>query len=408
MKILLSIILLLLLFSTAYAQNEDFDMLMSKAKYQFNDTLQKPDYALAIKELNMAIELKPDNAEAHYFLGYAYSRFNSFGGESIPDMKMPLVLKASAELEKVISITPLYKGQIVTIDPYSKITSEWGALALSYLVNNKIDSAKWAFKEGKKRGGFDDFILAINSAVLNACNKNAILACYGDDYTFPLYYLQTVEKLRTDVSFFDKGLLNTHWYASFLERTSTIKFGISHPALDTLDYEGWIDSTISIPIDKTSTFFTWLVKPYKDGNYLLREDRLFMNLLKVNKFRRDVYFTEGFPNDGKLSLSDYLTEYDVSEKLNTNKEQPESIDQFINRLRKTSATFRYTNPNSQNEQNPIDNIREQIIDKIKLSDEKDRSGIKARLFKTMKDLLPEKDFPIFDQSIRTELDDMGF
>lgn len=47
---------------------------------------------------------------------------------------------------------------------------------------------------------------------LNSCNKNAILFCIGDNDTFPLWYLQQVEGIRTDIQIINTSLLSTHWY----------------------------------------------------------------------------------------------------------------------------------------------------------------------------------------------------
>lgn len=346
-----------------FSQTLEFDTLMQHGKSEFFKDFDKQDYDNAVEKLEKAIQLKPDNAEAHYFLGYAYSRLNSKDGRGMIAMNLPLTIKSSEQFELVNKLTPKYDGEIVSLDPYSKLTAEWGSMAMSYWHNNKPDSALWAFNEGKKRGGFGDFYLSINRKVLDFCTKNAILISSGDNFTIPLWYLQIVESYRTDVTVLDISLLNTLWYPKFLLNSSEISFNNTNEELDSIQYCQWADSTITVDIPAKNTF-SWILKPSYYDKYLLRGDRLFLNLLTNNRFNREVYFTKGFIEDYRLSLKNNLNSLILIDRINYDQKQNLTFKEYRSKLTPVLDCLKDLNTNSQQELNFVDNIRFDIIMRI--------------------------------------------
>lgn len=318
------------------------------------------EYREAIENLEKAIEIDPNSAEAHYFLGYAYSRLNSFDGKTIDKMNLDLVLKTSEQFETVNKLTPKYTGEIIVLDPYSKLTGEWGTLSMKYFAVNKIDSAVWACNEGRQRGGFSGYNLGMARLMLDNCTQDAFLISSGDNTTLPLWYLQKIKKYRNDVKVIDAALLNTDWYPKMLEDAESINFGYSSSERGTLDY-CYITNPEFILNKKDGNSFSWEFDRY----YLYRGDRLFLSLLQKNGFQKNVYFTYGFDPEYQLNLTNYLQDLIILERINYDNLDPLSADEFLEKLEPVIENFKNINLNSYEELADVDRIRYSICSRIK-------------------------------------------
>lgn len=392
MKTVITIILCLFL-TSVYGQKENFQTLLDSAKAEFHKDYDVQDFDKAAKYLEKAIKLNPKNAEARYFLGYAYSYINSKDGNSIIDISLPLLIKTSEQFEFINKLSPKYSGEIISLDPYSKISSEWGALALKYLYFNELDSAKWALTEGKKRGGFSDFILEINRKVLDYCSLNAILISSGDNFTFPLLYLQIIENYRPDVSFVDISLLNTQWYPEYLYKNKIVSFDLPDEVIDTIQYCNWLDTVISI------NNFSWTLKPSYYDFYILRGDRIFLSLLKDNNFKRNVFFTTAFGEDQQLSLTNYLIPMIVVDKINSTNKEVQNFYDFKTKTNEILELTKYANKYSSDDLFFVGVIKYNIlikVDELVYSDQKDKAKI---ILDILDKNITDKKFPDMDKNL---------
>ena len=201
---------------------------------------------------------------------------------------------------------------------------------------------------------------ALAKAYLNSCDPNAILYTIGDNDTFPLWYAQEIEHVRTDVKIVNTSLFMTDWYIDQM-KTKTyesnplpISFTHNEYVGDKLDYVAHIPKTesrwdikdfinfiknpqstvemqngqtihffptnkIRIPIDKNviiknkviSPKFNDSIVPYIDldikGNALYKNRLMMLDVLANNNWERPIYFSPGaFDDEDYLWMKNYL------------------------------------------------------------------------------------------------------
>lgn len=304
-------------------EGRTFMALLDSGKREFKRqmSLYEQDFSTAHKVLAQAVQLQPNNTEARYFYGHAIDRMNMADGSAMHLVSRDLSQKASAQFEAIIKMQPKYTGEIIYLDPYSKLTAIWGSISLAYLYRNQPDSARWALMEGKKRGGFPEGILEFNRQVLMSCTPNAILLSYGDNSTMPLYYLQQIENYRTDVSVVDVNLLHSDWYAKFVKREPRTSLSYTNAQVDSLSYRKWEPTEVEIrnETDKTQAL-RWTLKPTYQQDYILKGDLILLDLFKRHFFKRDFYYATTYLDSSySLFLEDYIVQDGVVAKVQHHK-----------------------------------------------------------------------------------------
>lgn len=199
------------------------------------------------------------------------------------------------------------------------------------------------------------------SNYLNSCAPNAILFTYGDNDTFPLWYAQEVEGIRTDVRVVNLSLLGTDWYIYQMTKraydSAPVPFSFSRdqyrqgvrdlipvveriqryvPLKDVMDFVGSDDAKtkvqasdesymnylpaklLQIPVDSAKVMNSGLVSIQDttrllksiDFNltkkYVTKSDMMVLDLLANFNWDRPVYFASSVGTDNYMDLQEYF------------------------------------------------------------------------------------------------------
>ena len=293
----------------------EFNRLLEIGKSEFQVEYSKQNFRAALDYLLEAESINPDNQEVHYYLGYVFERLSCKDGSQIPGSELQYILASSHHFKRVIQISPRYQGEILILDPYSKLTSIWGSMALAYLARGETDSALFAFEFGRFEGGFNNALLEYNRNIMRSCEPDAILFTNGDNDTFPMWYLQATEDLRKDICVINLSLLNCGWYIKLNRDTgmfgsNSVGLSMTDQEIDDLRPLLWNAEIVEIPVNVSSInptgVISWLLEPTLHNRAIRRQDLVVMEILKSNLTELPIYFSSTVSPQNLINLDDYL------------------------------------------------------------------------------------------------------
>lgn len=164
--------------------------------------------------------------------------------------------------------------------------------------------------------------------LLQSCDKDAILFTNGDNDTFPLWYLQDVEGVRTDVRIVNLSLVNTNWYIHLLKTQEPhgarkVALSLSDEQIERINPVRWEPRQMEIPVPKDvigryspvdttverTGKLTWMMNGIqfnKDIRFLRVQDIMVEDIILNNHWDRPIYFAVTCSPDSKIGLDNYL------------------------------------------------------------------------------------------------------
>ena len=177
--------------------------------------------------------------------------------------------------------------------------------------------------------------------LLQSCGPNGIIFTNGDNDTFPLWYLQEVEKLRTDVAVVNLSLLNTPWYIKQWrdKRSGDTKFiNYSDKAIDKLTstLQQWETRLVQVPVyndpQNEKGYIEWEMKPTYAGQALRVQDMMIMKIISDAAWRIPIYFAVTVSQQNRIGLDQYLDMQGLTFQLKSHKTKPVDTEKMYENL----------------------------------------------------------------------------
>jgi serine/threonine protein kinase/FKBP-type peptidyl-prolyl cis-trans isomerase len=275
-------------------------------KAQFKNPIMAGAYDSAVYYLNNAVKLDPENLDIQFYFGHALFRVDLVDTSDYRVLQYKTLSRASDAFENIISLNPEYKGDETLNDQYSALTAIWGGLAWKYLINNQNDSAGIAFREGKKRGGFNDVSLEVARNILNSCDRDALLFMVYDITYYPLLYAQYIENLRTDVKPISVPDADHTYYFSYLRNILQVPVSFGETWVGLMTDKTWETQLVSVENVNTGQPFSWWVLGNNTGK-MSKQDQVVLDIITTNKFSKPIHYCAIYDfSKGLLNLGPYI------------------------------------------------------------------------------------------------------
>jgi tetratricopeptide (TPR) repeat protein len=198
------------------------------------------------------------------------------------------------------------KGKFAS--PGSRIGQLILGVVVAVLLILPLLALKKNYRRNDRTGNWIPYDYAYNH--LESCDQDGILITNGDNDTFPLWFLENVEKIRQDVRVINLSLLNADWYILQLKDVWKVPMDLTYDQIKGVPTRMGNRivprpaKTYLDPIRKTNHYLF----PFYDekAKKVVRiQDMMEENIVLTNNFKYPFYFARTTPPSSRVGLDDH-------------------------------------------------------------------------------------------------------
>jgi hypothetical protein len=154
---------------------------------------------------------------ARYAESGEYSTLLADGVKRYPSNPVLLYLRAREISDTTGGLEALtLQERAAELDP--SYMDPWFSLVMSYMERGDMEKLDVALRKLLNSGIIGNEVMDYAYNMLMCLEKDAVLVTNGDNDTYPIWILNRIAHVRTDVRLVNISLLNTNWYPAYVQR----------------------------------------------------------------------------------------------------------------------------------------------------------------------------------------------